>query len=83
MSLIHRHDLVFLVAATVPPFPLADPVTGITVLRGECSRKMTVISHPSGVLVVPLEQLSEPQKQRNRSQTVGLNNESFIAAYTY
>jgi hypothetical protein len=52
-------------------------------LCGECSRKMTVISHASGVLVVPLEQLSEPQKQRNRSQTVGLNNESFIAAYTY
>jgi hypothetical protein len=52
-------------------------------LCGECSRKMTVISHPSGVLVVPVKQLSELQKQRNRSQTVGLNNESFIAAYTY
>ena len=52
-------------------------------LCGECSRKMTVISHPAGVLIVPLQQLSEPQKQRNGSNAVGFSNELFIAACTY
>jgi hypothetical protein len=31
-------------------------------LCGPCSGKMNVVSGPAGVLVVPLQQLSEPQK---------------------
>jgi hypothetical protein len=37
-------------------------------LCGECSTRMAVMAHPPGALVVPLEQMSESQKQRNRSQ---------------
>ena len=42
-------------------------VHGIPVLErfwfcGECSKKVTVISHSAGVLVAPLQQLSQPQK---------------------
>jgi nucleotide-binding universal stress UspA family protein len=46
-------------------------------LCGECSRKMTVISHAGGILVVPLQDLSEKQKQqRNRSIAIGSTNPS-------
>jgi len=31
-------------------------------LCSECSVKMTIVSGPAGVLVVPLQPLSEPQK---------------------
>ena len=33
-------------------------------LCAECSRKMTVIAHPTGVLVVPLQQQSASQKSK-------------------
>jgi len=43
----------------------------------ECSRKMTVISHAGGILVVALQSLSEKQKQqRNRSIAIGSTNSS-------
>ena len=32
-------------------------------LCGECSRKMTVVSDPAGILVVPLQQRSKPQER--------------------
>lgn len=49
-----------------------------------CSRKMTLVSRPAGVLVVPLRDLSEQQRQsRNRSDAVGLRNELFIASHAY
>jgi hypothetical protein len=31
-------------------------------LCGECSGKMTVVAGPAGVLVIPLQKLSEPQE---------------------
>ena len=61
------------ISSSVRPHPMQRPAVGSTAqekvaiqgiptierfwLCGECSRKMTVISHPAGVLVVPLEQL--------------------------
>jgi len=32
-------------------------------LCGECSRKMTVISGPAGIIVVPLQQPSKPERR--------------------
>jgi hypothetical protein len=41
-------------------------------LCGECSSQMTLVSHTAGVLVVPLQDISEKQKQqRSRSAAVG------------
>jgi hypothetical protein len=41
-------------------------------LCGECSSRMTLVSHSGGVLVVPLQDLSEKQEQqRSRSTAVG------------
>jgi len=46
-------------------------------LCGECARKMTLISHAAGILVVPLPDLSETQKQQqNGSVAIGSNHES-------
>ncbi len=46
-------------------------------LCAQCSSKMTIISHAAGIMVVPLQDLSEKQsQQRNRSITVGSIDES-------
>ena len=37
-------------------------------LRGECSTKMTVVSSPDGVLVVPLQQRTESQDSGTRAR---------------
>jgi hypothetical protein len=42
-------------------------------LCGECSRRMTVVSRPDGVLVVPLQTTIGIPRKRNKSETVGFN----------
>jgi len=37
-------------------------------LCAECSRKMTVVSDPTGILVVPLQQRSTPEKRAIRAR---------------
>jgi len=50
-------------AAAVKAGGYAAPTHERFWLCGECSRKMTVVADPTGVLVVPLQQSSASQKR--------------------
>jgi len=71
-----REGTIFRVAAG-PTAPEKDSLPGTPSherfwLCSKCSMKMTIISHAQGILVVPLQDLSEKQRrQRNRGIAIG------------